>query len=85
MVLPYASTAGNQWDMPIRAGTYSWPYTGLVKKYPDLKLILAYMGGGLPFYEMNPKYQGKFQNVCYDTAAPDPLFTTSAVFAPSSP
>ena len=40
-----------------------------MKKYPDLKLILAHMGGGLPFYEMNPKYQGKFQNVCYDTAA----------------
>ena len=45
------------------------PLPEIVKKYPDLKLILAHMGGGLPFYEMNPKYKGRFENVYYDTAA----------------
>lgn len=45
------------------------PLPGIVQKYPDLKLILAHMGGGLPFYEMNPKYRGLFENVRYDTAA----------------
>ena len=25
------------------------------------------MGGGLPFYEMNPRYKELFQNVRYDT------------------
>lgn len=45
------------------------PVPDIVMKHPDLKLILAHMGGGLPFYEMNPKYRGKFENVYYDTAA----------------
>lgn len=54
---------------PGRDFTSLAPIPGLVKKYPDLKLILAHMGGGLPFYEMNPKYSGKFENVYYDTAA----------------
>ena len=45
------------------------PIPDIVMKHPDLKLILAHMGGGLPFYEMNPKYKGKFENVYYDTAA----------------
>ena len=45
------------------------PLPDIVMKHPDLKLILAHMGGGLPFYEMNPKYRGKFDNVYYDTAA----------------
>lgn len=45
------------------------PVPDIVMKHPDLKLILAHMGGGLPFYEMNPKYRGKFEKVYYDTAA----------------
>ena len=45
------------------------PIPDLVRKYSDLKLILAHMGGGLPFYEMNPKLSGLFKNVYYDTAA----------------
>ena len=45
------------------------PLPEIVKEMPDLKLILAHMGGGLPFFEMNPKYRGRFGNVRYDTAA----------------
>ena len=45
------------------------PLPEIVKTHPDLKLILAHMGGGLPFYEMNPRYHKHFKNVCYDTAA----------------
>lgn len=45
------------------------PLPDLVKKYPDLIFILAHLGGGLPFYELNPKYKGIFKNVYYDTAA----------------
>lgn len=45
------------------------PIPDIVLQYPDLKLILAHMGGGLPFFEMNPRYRGRFQNVRYDTAA----------------
>lgn len=45
------------------------PLPDIIKKHPDLKLILAHLGGGLPFYEMNRKYKGYFENVYYDTAA----------------
>ncbi len=45
------------------------PLPEIIRKHPDLKLILAHMGGGLPFYEMNPRYRGRFNNVYYDTAA----------------
>ncbi len=45
------------------------PLPDLVKRHSRLKLILAHLGGGLPFYEMNPRYRGLFDNVWYDTAA----------------
>ena len=45
------------------------PLPELIISHPDLKLILAHLGGGLPFYEMNPRYRGRFKNVYYDTAA----------------
>ena len=37
------------------------PLPGLILKYPDVTFILAHMGGGLPFYELNPRYHGKFK------------------------
>ena len=54
------------------------PLPGLIRKYPDLVFILAHMGGGLPFYEMNPKYRGKFKNIYYDTAANPLLYHISS-------
>lgn len=45
------------------------PLPSLFRKYPDLTFMLAHLGGGLPFYELNPKYKGLFKNVYYDTAA----------------
>ena len=45
------------------------PLPELVRTHPDLKLILAHLGGGLMFYEMNRRYYGKFPNVRYDMAA----------------
>ncbi len=44
------------------------PLPELIKKRPNLKLILAHLGGGLPFYEMNPRYKKAFGNVRYDFA-----------------
>ena len=51
------------------------PLPELIRKHPDLKLILAHLGGGLPFYEMNPRYRGRFKNVYYDTAANPLLYS----------
>ncbi len=40
-----------------------------VKHYPDLQIILAHFGGGLPFYELMPEVRSILGNVYYDTAA----------------
>ena len=39
------------------------------------------MGGGLPFYEMNPRYKELFQNVRYDTAANPLLYDIKSIKA----
>ena len=57
------------------------PLPELIKKYPDLKLILAHMGGGLPFYEMNPRYRNAFGNVRYDMAANPLLYDIRSIRA----
>ena len=57
------------------------PLPGIVERMPKLKLILAHMGGGLPFYEMNPKYQGLFENVRYDMAANPLLYRIESIRA----
>ena len=41
----------------------------LVEQSPELKLILAHLGGGLPFFESNPRLRKALKNVYYDTAA----------------
>ena len=45
------------------------PLPDIIRSHPDLKLILAHLGGGLPFYEMNRNWYGSFSNVYYDFAA----------------
>lgn len=45
------------------------PIPEIVKTHPDLKLILAHLGGGMPFYEMNRHFRDRFSNVRYDMAA----------------
>ncbi len=57
------------------------PLPELIKQRPGLKLILAHMGGGLPFYEMNPKYRGAFGNVCYDFATNPLLYDIRSIRA----
>ena len=51
----------------------------LADKYPDLKLVLAHLGGGLPFYEMMPEVRKTFKNVWYDLAAMPLLYDIKAV------
>ena len=54
-------------------------YQWLVRQFPNLKMILAHWGGGLPFYELNATCRSDFQNVFYDTAA-SPLLYDKKVF-----
>ena len=55
------------------------PMYDILKHFPDLKLILAHMGGGLPFYEMLRGWTPIFKNVWYDTAANPLLYDIRSI------
>ena len=42
---------------------------GFVSSYPELKVVLAHLGGGLAFYESMPEVARSLSNTFYDTAA----------------
>jgi predicted TIM-barrel fold metal-dependent hydrolase len=42
--------------------------------HPDLRVVLAHWGGGLPFYELMPEVVAHTRNVVYDTAASSYLY-----------
>jgi uncharacterized protein len=65
---------------PGKAGTPLRDYYRLAATLPELKLILAHWGGGLPFYELMPDVRRTLQNVWYDTAASPLLFRTKEIF-----
>jgi uncharacterized protein len=45
-----------------------------IKAYPDLKLVCAHWGGGLPFYSLMPEVDKALGNVYFDTAASPYLY-----------
>jgi len=47
----------------------------LITKYPDLILVCAHWGGGLPFYALMPEVNKAMRNVFFDTAASPFLYT----------
>lgn len=66
----------------IQPGAVNTPlpwFMQIAEQAPDLKMILAHWGGGLPFFEQNPKLRPCLRNVCYDTAA-SPLLYDHTVF-----
>jgi len=40
-----------------------------IQKFPELKLVCAHWGGGLPFYALMPEVRDVLANVFFDTAA----------------
>lgn len=54
-------------------------FVQMAQQAPNLKLILAHWGGGLPFFEQNPRLRKLLTNVYYDTAA-SPLLYDNSVF-----
>jgi predicted TIM-barrel fold metal-dependent hydrolase len=50
-----------------------------IESFPDLKLVCAHWGGGLPFYALMPEVKKAFTNVYFDTAA-TPFLYTSDIF-----
>jgi predicted TIM-barrel fold metal-dependent hydrolase len=51
----------------------------MAEAHPDLKLILAHWGGGLAFFELNPRLRKALKNVYYDTSA-TPLLYEPSIF-----
>ena len=47
----------------------------LITSFPDLKLVCAHWGGGLPFYALMPEVKAALKNVYFDTAASPFLYT----------
>ena len=47
---------------------------GFVAAYPNMQIVLAHWGGGLPFYELMPEVASLAGNVHYDTAASTYLY-----------
>jgi predicted TIM-barrel fold metal-dependent hydrolase len=50
-----------------------------ILRFPDLKLIVAHWGGGLPYFELMPEVRAACRNVYYDTSA-SPLLYEASVF-----
>ncbi len=49
------------------------------RAYPNVKIICAHWGGGLPFYALMPEVKDALENVWFDTAA-SPFLYSSSVF-----
>jgi len=52
-----------------------------VCNFPENRIVLAHLGGGLPFYAAMPEVGRELSNVWYDTAALPYLYDTSAIEA----
>jgi predicted TIM-barrel fold metal-dependent hydrolase len=46
-----------------------------ITSYPDLSIVCAHWGGGLPFYSLMPEVKKAMKNVYFDTAASPFLYT----------
>jgi predicted TIM-barrel fold metal-dependent hydrolase len=54
----------------------AWPqrFVRFLERFPDLKVVAAHWGGGLPFYELMPEVARATVNVVYDSAASTYLY-----------
>lgn len=70
-------TAGH--EHPGAVATPLQEFVRMAEAAPDLKMILAHWGGGLAYFEQNPKLKKILRNVSYDTAA-SPLLYDMGIF-----
>ncbi|MCS7050032.1 MAG: amidohydrolase [Thermomicrobium sp.] len=54
----------------------AWPqrFVRFLERFPDLTVVAAHWGGGLPFYELMPEIAAAARNVVYDSAASTYLY-----------
>jgi predicted TIM-barrel fold metal-dependent hydrolase len=60
---------------PGKGETFPWKLLKLAANFPDLTIVMAHWGGGLPFYELMPEVRDALANVYYDTAASTYLYS----------
>lgn len=53
---------------------------GLIRQYPELPIVCAHWGGGLPFYALMPEVRRYLESVYFDSAATNYLYQ-SEVFS----
>ena len=53
---------------------------GLIQSYPDIPIVCAHWGGGLPFYSLMPEVRTALENTYFDSAA-SPYLYRAEVFS----
>jgi len=66
-------------DYPGKGGITPDMLYPLITKFPDLSVVCAHWGGGLPFYALMPEVKQAMGNVFFDTAA-SPLLYSPEVY-----
>ena len=62
-------------DYPGKGGITPDMLYPLITKFPDLPVVCAHWGGGLPFYALMPEVKQAMSNVFFDTAASPFLYS----------
>ena len=57
-----------------KGSVYPAKLLAAAQAFPELRIICAHWGGGLPFYELMPEVAAALRNVYYDTAASTYLY-----------
>jgi len=52
---------------------------GFIQNFPELNIVCAHWGGGLPFYTLMPEVAGALSNAYFDTAA-SPFLYNNVIF-----
>ena len=74
ILLTHASEpVGHQY--PGKGGAAPEKLYPFITSYPDLTIVCAHWGGGLPFYALMPEVKKALQNVYFDTAASPFLYS----------
>ena len=74
-----ARNADGRIEHPGNRPTQLNDFVQMARQNRSLSLILAHWGGGLPFFELNPRLRPILRNVLYDTAA-GPLLYDPRIF-----
>ena len=67
-------------DYPGKGDTRPEALWRFIQSFPDVTLVCAHWGGGLPFYALMPEVAEGFSNIYFDTAA-SPYLYSSKVYS----